>query len=51
MLRIAGYQAPHIDRMAMEGMLFTSSYAQTVCSPSGTSLLTGCYPMRTEKGG
>lgn len=33
---------PNIDRMAKEGMMFTSFYAgSTVCSPSRTSLLTG----------
>ncbi|MFT5130129.1 MAG: arylsulfatase A-like enzyme, partial [Rhodothermales bacterium] len=42
-------KTPHIDRMANEGMRFTSFYGQTVCSPSRTSLLTGCYPMRTER--
>lgn len=42
-------RTPHIDQMAAEGMKFTSFYAQTVCGPSRTSLLTGCYPMRTER--
>ena len=33
---------PNIDRMAREGMMFTSFYAgSTVCSPSRASLLTG----------
>lgn len=33
---------PNIDRMAKEGMMFTTFYAgSTVCSPSRTSLLTG----------
>lgn len=42
-------KTPHIDRMAAEGMKFTSFYAQTVCGPSRTALLTGCYPMRTQR--
>ena len=40
---------PHIDQMAAEGMRFTSFYAQTVCGPSRAALLTGSYPMRTER--
>ncbi len=36
---------PHIDKLAREGMIFTSFYANsTVCSPSRASLLTGRYP-------
>ncbi len=42
-------RTPNIDRMAAEGMRFTSFYAQTVCGPSRSSLLTGCYPMRIER--
>lgn len=42
-------RTPNIDRMAQEGMRFTSFYAQTVCGPSRVSLMTGCYPMRTER--
>ncbi|MCM2372841.1 sulfatase family protein [Aporhodopirellula aestuarii] len=42
-------KTPHIDRMAKEGMRFTSFYAQTVCGPSRAALLTGCYPMRTQR--
>lgn len=35
---------PNIDKLADEGMLFTHSYAAaTVCSPSHTTLFTGCY--------
>ncbi len=40
-------RTPHIDRLAAEGMLFTSMRANcTVCSPSRAALLTGCYPDR-----
>lgn len=42
-----GYQTPHIDRLAKEGMRFTDFYvAQAVCSASRAALLTGCYPNR-----
>jgi arylsulfatase A-like enzyme len=38
---------PHLDRMAKEGMRFTSFYAAApVCSASRAALLTGCYPPR-----
>ena len=42
-------KTPHIDKMAEEGMKFTSFYAQTVCGPARASLLTGSYPMRIER--
>lgn len=32
---------PHIDRLAEEGMRFTDAYAQTVCAPARSSLMTG----------
>ena len=39
---------PNIDRLATEGMLFTSWYApHPVCTPSRAGLLTGRYPIRT----
>lgn len=42
-----GYSTPNLERMASEGMRFTSFYAaQPVCSASRTGLLTGCYPNR-----
>jgi arylsulfatase A len=37
---------PNIDRMAAEGMRFTSFYAAPFCGPSRASLMTGCYPPR-----
>jgi arylsulfatase A-like enzyme len=42
-------KTPHLDKMAEEGMRLTSFYAQTVCGPSRAALMTGCYPMRTER--
>jgi arylsulfatase A-like enzyme len=42
-----GYQTPAIDRIASDGLRFTSFYAaQAVCSASRAALLTGCYSER-----
>src|SRR5919107_466561 len=42
------YETPHLDRLARQGMKFTSAYAAcNVCSPTRASLLTGKYPTRT----
>src|SRR5688500_933639 len=40
-------RTPNLDRMATEGMRFTSFYsAAEVCTPSRAALLTGRYPIR-----
>ena len=40
-------KTPNMDRMAAEGMKFTSFYvAQAVCSASRAALMTGCYANR-----
>lgn len=39
-------RTPHIDKMAEQGVMLTSFYAQPACGPSRTALLTGCYPLR-----
>ena len=40
-------KTPNLDKLAAEGRKFTSFYsANSVCSPSRASLLTGCYPVR-----
>jgi arylsulfatase A-like enzyme len=40
-------KTPSLDRMAKQGMRFTSFYVtDAVCSPSRASLLTGCYAVR-----
>ena len=41
-------RTPNIDRMAREGMRFTSFYAAPFCGPSRASLMTGCYPPRVS---
>ena len=45
------FKTPRIDQMAREGIRFTDFYAQTVCGPSRTALLTGCYPIRVAEYG
>jgi arylsulfatase A-like enzyme len=39
---------PHLDRMASEGMKFSSFYATPVCSMSRACLMTGCYNTRVS---
>ena len=40
-------RTPAVDAMAAEGTKFTSFYVTSgVCSPSRSSLMTGCYPLR-----
>ena len=45
----SGIPTPHLDRMAVEGLRFTQSYATAAtCTPSRYSLLTGAYPWRNR---
>ena len=40
-------RTPRIDQLAQQGMRFTSFYSSSpVCTPSRSSLMTGCYPRR-----
>ncbi|MSU51501.1 MAG: arylsulfatase [Opitutus sp.] len=41
-------RTPHLDRMAREGMKFTSFYAAPVCSVSRAQVMTGCYGQRVS---
>ena len=41
------YETPNVDKLAKEGVKFTSAYAAChVCSPTRASILTGKYPAR-----
>jgi arylsulfatase A-like enzyme len=40
-------KTPRLDELASQGTRFTSFYAQTVCGPSRSALLTGRYPIRS----
>ncbi len=47
-----GYETPHLDQMAAEGMKFTDFYVgRSFCSPSRAALMTGCIPTRVGIGG
>ena len=40
-------RTPAVDQLASEGLKLTSFYVSSgVCSPSRSSLMTGCYPLR-----
>ena len=42
-----GMPTPNIDRLANEGMMFTSFYAQPSCTPGRAAILTGRIPNRS----
>ncbi len=43
------HRTPRIDELAKQGMRFTSFYVTSgVCTPSRSSLMTGCYPRRVN---
>lgn len=42
---------PQIDKMAREGVKFTSFYVSPVCSPTRASFMTGCIAQRVGIGG
>jgi arylsulfatase A-like enzyme len=45
------YRTPHLDRLAGEGLRFTSNYtAAAVCTPTRVALMTGRYPARLPIG-
>ncbi|MHC4437436.1 MAG: sulfatase family protein [Planctomycetota bacterium] len=41
-------RSPRLDQLATEGTRFTDFYAQPVCGPSRSALLTGRYPIRSR---
>ncbi|MEZ5400892.1 MAG: sulfatase-like hydrolase/transferase [Bryobacteraceae bacterium] len=43
------YKTPHLDRLASTGVRFTHAYAQPLCTPTRTQLMTGKYLYRNWK--
>jgi len=57
---MSGAPTPNIDRLARNGLMLTSTYAQPTCSPTRATMMTGRLPIRhgiyrppmySEKGG
>jgi arylsulfatase A-like enzyme len=42
------YRTPNMERLASEGMKFTSAYSNAVCTPTRVELLTGLNQVRTR---
>ncbi|WP_199553874.1 arylsulfatase [Sandaracinobacteroides hominis] len=42
-----GAATPNMDRLAREGLMLTSAYAQPTCTPTRSAILTGRLPVRT----
>ncbi|MEN1704647.1 MAG: sulfatase-like hydrolase/transferase [Planctomycetota bacterium] len=42
------HNTPRMDELAAQGTKFTDFYAQSVCGPSRSALLTGRYPVRSR---
>ena len=38
--------SPNINKLASEGIIFERNYAQPVCTPSRSALMTGIYPFK-----
>ncbi len=45
--KIRGYETPHINRLAEEGILFTRMYAEVGCTPSRAAVITGRHAIRS----
>ncbi len=46
-LGMMGYQTPHIDRIAREGVQFTDAYGEQSCTAGRGAFITGQSPFRT----
>jgi arylsulfatase A-like enzyme len=45
--KIRGYETPHINRLAEEGILFTRMYTEVGCTPSRAAVVTGRHAVRS----
>ncbi len=41
------YETPHLDKLISEGISFSQSYANQLCSPTRAAILTGLIPSRS----
>jgi arylsulfatase len=49
---LMGYQAPNIDRVAKEGVMFTDYYGEQSCTAGRSAFIAGpeCVPHRPQQG-
>jgi len=45
--KVRGYETPHINKMAEEGILFTRMYTEVGCTPSRAAAITGRLAVRS----
>ncbi len=45
-----GYETPHLNKMATEGITFTRMYTEPSCTPTRAAFLTGRHPVRHGMG-
>lgn len=45
-----GYETPHINKLAEEGIHFTRMYSEPACTPTRAAFLTGRHPVRNGMG-
>lgn len=44
--KVRGFETPHLNKLAEEGMLFTHMYTEVGCTPSRAAVMTGRMPTR-----
>ena len=45
--KVRGYETPHINRLAEEGIMFTRMYTEVGCTPSRAAVITGRHAIRS----
>jgi arylsulfatase len=44
--KVRGFETPHLNKLASEGILFTRMYTEVGCTPSRAAVMTGRNPIR-----
>ena len=44
--KVRGFETPHLNEMAQQGILFTRFYTEVGCTPSRAACMTGRHPVR-----
>ena len=46
--KVRGFETPHLNEMARQGILFTRFYTEVGCTPSRAACMTGRHPVRNS---